>query len=223
MKPLILILCLVCLFGCDKRKIVEDETFAPRDHTQVAMIVLDLSGSFQHLMAEEGKGYAFALNVIDSYFKAKNGSDDRLIIAQVSGNNRALLWEGKPMELRREFPSAAKFRAFLEKRGDPNASFVHEGVIHSLNYLLSEPAVASGQAKPAVFVLSDMVDSGGKPDTDQRMEAALAEFSKTSGVLGVYFCDQFLIADWRTRLQKAGIKGVVESEIVGRPTLPNFE
>lgn len=216
----------VCLaaVGCEKREVTTTIPIAEDDRSYVIMVVLDLSGSFSDLMVDRGKGYEFALAIVDRYFRDRVGTSDRLIIGQISGNHRALLWEGTPHQLRQDFSSAGKFRDFLHAKAEPNASLVHQGVTLSLNYLMSDAAVASGQANSAVFVLSDMVENGPNPaESEKKMTESLTAYGKLDGVMGIYYVDQFLVADWRHRLQEAGIRGTIESEIRGRPTLPSFE
>ena len=216
---------LLSILGCERRR-ENQELFSREDDGQyVLTIVFDLSGSFAHLMADNGKGYEFALLVMDHYFRDRIGKDDKIIIAQISGTDRSLLWQGTPAELRREFPTAETFRQFLMTKADSRGSLVHDGITHALNYVLSEPSIASGNAKSAVFVLSDMVDNG--PDTDQskrKTADALMNYGKQGGVVGLYYVDQMLVPVWRRQLRDAGIRTFcVESEIVGNPTLPSFD
>src|SRR6185369_3515131 len=104
MYRLILIACLVLLAGCEQR--VEQQTvFEPDEGEYVLTVVLDLSGSFRQLLDE--KAWAFLCQVIDRYFEDRIGHNDKLIIAQLSASERALLWQGTPLELRQEFKSGA--------------------------------------------------------------------------------------------------------------------
>jgi hypothetical protein len=214
----------LALLGCEKRRETTVSAIQEDDRTYVAMVVLDLSGSFSHLMADRGKGYEFALTIVDRYFRDRIGTADRLVVAQISGTQRSLLWEGTPHELRQDFATAGRFRDFLLSKAEPDASFVNEGLTHAIQYLLSDAAVASGQAKPAVFVLSDMVDNGTNTiESERKLKQTLAAYAETGGVMGIYYVDQLQVAAWRTCLRECGIPGTVESEIHGRPTLPSFE
>lgn len=218
-----LLLSVVC--GCAPRRQVEATPLRNDESEYVLAILLDLSGSFAHLMAEDGKAYDFALIVMDRYFRDRIGTNDKMIIAQVSGTDRALLWEGTPLDLRREFPSADAFRDFLLSKADPGGSLVHEGLARTVEYVTSDPQVASGKAKSAIFVLSDMLDNG--PDgreSQERAARALAAYSQKGGVVGLYYVDQSLVAQWRQILRDAKIPDYcVECEIVGKPPLPSFE
>lgn len=218
-----LVVSLTC--GCAPRRQAEVTPLRDDESEYVLTILLDLSGSFAHLMAEDGKGYDFALIVMGRYFRDRTGTRDKIIIAQVSGTERALLWEGTPLELRREFPSAAAFRDFLLSKADPGGSLVHAGLANTVEYLTSDPRVASGEAKSALFVLSDMLDNDPESkESEDRAVRALAEYGQKGGVVGLYYVDQSLVAHWRQILSDAQIPDYrVECEIVGQPPLPSFE
>ena len=108
---------ILCATGCEKRRESSHTTFAHDGNAEYVLgVVIDLSGSFSDLMAEKGQAHAFLLQVIDAYFRDRIGSQDKLIIAQISGNERALLWEGKPLQLRRDFPTPESFRNMLRMK-----------------------------------------------------------------------------------------------------------
>ena len=210
--------------GCEKRREAA-KTLVADDTRYIMTILLDFSGSFEHMMADGGKAYEFALAVLDKYFRDRIGSDDKLIIAQISGNDRALLWQGTPVQLRQEFSSPQAFAEFLRAKANPGGSLVHEAIARTIEYVNSEPTIANGKWQAALFVLSDMNSNGDKSDSKERALAALTEFGKEhGGVVGMYYVDQTLVAPWRQDLRTAGIKEFcVESEIVGKPNLPNLE
>ena len=191
----------------------------------VIAIAIDLSGSFSQLMAEDGKAYEFALRVVDRYYRDRVGTNDTLIISQISGNQRALLWHGKPLDLRRQFPSAASFRDFLLERSNPGGSLVNEAFAQTLDYLVREPNVSSGRAKSALFVLSDMLDnSPERAESLQKVRDSLADYGRLGGVVGLYYVDMYYVPSWQQTLQQAGLREYhVESEIVGSPVLPSFD
>lgn len=212
--------------GCGKRRESSESTFGNEAESEyVLTVVVDLSGSFSELMAEEGRAYEFLLQVIDRYFRDRIGLNDKLIIAQISANERALLWEGTPTQLRRDFATPEAFRDMLRAKADPRASRVHDALCSAIDYVTGDPAVSGGRAKSAIFVLSDMVEYSADPDaSEQRMVRALRNYGKCGGVFGVYYCDQLAVHDWQQRLKEAGIREFhVESEIVGNPSLPSFD
>lgn len=211
--------------GCEKRRDGGQATFSGAASEYVLVIVLDLSGSFKDFMAEEGKAYDFALQVLDRYFRDRIGTPDKLVIAQISGEKRTLLWEGRPIDLRRDYPDPNAFRKFLLAKSNAGGSLVHEGITHALEYVTTDPAVSSGRAKSAFLVLSDFADNGSAgTDSEQRAVDALTAYGKMGGAVGFYYVDQHRVSRWRAHLRNAGIKQFcVESEIVGRPSLPSLE
>ena len=220
----ICLIVLLCAIGCAKRRQREQAVFARPDNEHVLAIVVDLSGSFAGLMAEDGKAYEFVLDVIDHYFRNRIGRDDKLIIAQISASD-PLLWEGRPLDLRREFRSAADFRDFLLAEADPRASYVYDGMHATLEYLMSDPAVHAGRTQSALLVLSDLVDTGPDPgDRARRLLHSLTDYGACGGIVGLYYVATPRQAKWRKALRDAGLREYrVESEIVGKPQLPNFE
>jgi len=215
------------LMGCQKRIEQREGVFQTEDNEYVLTILLDMSGSFRGMMAEDGKAWSFVSQVIDKYFRDRIGRNDKLILAQLSANDRSLLWSGTPLQLRQEFSSGAAFRDWLVAKSDPRGSRVHEGIVQTVEYTLTDPMVADGKAKSAVFILSDMVDnaSGGEGAREQAVNA-LAQVGKSGGVIGLYYVDVQLCSLWNRLLRDAGVPANnlhIEADIVGRPVLPSFE
>ena len=192
-----------------------------REYERVVVVGIDLSGSFLHLMADKGKAWEFLLKVIDRYLRG-SGSE-KLILVQLSGNTKALLWDGTPAQLRKDFPDQGAFRKHLLSKADPNGSRLHDGITEALEYLSTLPGITA-KTKCALLVLSDMDDNASAPGSEQRLVQSLASFGKRGGAVGLYFVDHPLINRWRANLKAAGIKhAVVESSIVASPTLPSFD
>ena len=214
--------------GCSRHNEDDAQISLGREDAEcVIVIAVDLSGSFADRMTRQGKGYDFTSRVIDTYFKNSIGTSNRIIIAQLSAEDRTtLLWDGTPVQLRQAFPSASDFRHFLLSKSNPNGSRLHDGVADALDYVLSEPSVEQGKTKRlALFVLSDFDDNAPNPDqSEKRLVQSLQAFSQKSGIVGFYFLDQPKVPIWRGHLRKSGIKNwVCESEIVAYPALPSFE
>ena len=195
------------------------------DDETVVLIALDLSGSFRDRIAGRGEGYEFATRVIDRYFRGRIGTQDKLVIAQISGTDRSLLWEGTPLMLQRQFPTADAFRDYLLSKADPNGSHVFKGLSHAIRYVLSDSRVESGKAKTAVFVLSDMLDNGPDSESEEKyLNHEMAELGWRGALIGMYWVDQDQTLIWRQKLRQFGVKNCrVESEIVGQPPLPSFD
>ena len=188
----------------------------------VVTVLLDLSGSFQSQMIDGGKAHAFCLAILDTYFKDRIGEKDEVIIAQISGTDRALLWQGTPLQLRRDFSDPASFQVFLRSRANPGQSKVFQNLAKCLEYASSDPDVVNSKATSAVFVLSDMLDNDPeRDDARERLKKALETFASRDGVLGCYYVDQEVVAKCREFLAKTGLrKFMVEADIVGNPQLP---
>ncbi len=217
--------CVGVLVGCERTRDREQVAAFHEDHEYVCVVAIDLSGSFQHQMADDGQAYSFLMSVLKRYYDDHSGTHDKVILAQLSGTNRSLLWEGTPLELRRAFPTADRFRKFLLKQANPNGSMIHDGVRHALEYVASDVHVSNGKAKSAFFVLSDMLDNA--PDTEasrEKLVQALTAYGKQGHVVGFYFVDQFEVAPWRQRLRDAGVHEFrVEAEFYGTPPFPTPE
>lgn len=228
---------IVFLVGCSKRLETSEVMFEEEKGKYVVTILLDMSGSFQQMMATDGKAHEFALQVIDRYFRDRIGMPDKLIIARIAGSDRALLWEGTPQQLRQDFPNPTAFRQMLlggdPQGGDVNgaavqpvsfASNIHQSLTRTIDYVLEEPGVSDGSMKSAVFVLSDMLDTDQSDENKKKVLEALSQYGQTGGTLGIYWCDQLYVTEWRKHLKDAGIEhAVVQSHIQSRPTLPSFE
>src|SRR5205823_25060 len=94
------------LVGCTPHNPNDDSPVSlnREDADCLVVIAIDLSGSFLDMMAKDGRAYAFTLRVADTYFRSSIGTKNRLVIAQLSATDRALLWDGTPAQLREEFP-----------------------------------------------------------------------------------------------------------------------
>lgn len=219
---------LIAMLGCQRRnKEANLQQAVGRDESNFKlMIVLDLSGSFQQFMLDDGEAWKFTLYCVDAYFKSRIGNEaDEVILCQISADSKSLLWHGSPRSLRQQFPSPAKFRDYLKAKSNPAGSLVHAGISRALKYITSQPAVQSGQAKTAVLVLSDLLDNGSDSEaTEQELMNDFTAYMRSGGQIGLYYIDQNKYFHWREKFNQAGFNMVpVEMDIHGRPPLPNFE
>lgn len=223
---LLLVLIAIVPCGCERVPTADhvEPVLVNTDHDYICVVAIDLSGSFMPHMTD-GKAYDFLMMLLKRYFDSHAGSNDLIVIAQLSGTKRSLLWEGTPHELRNDFPTAQKFREFLLQKADPHGSVIHEGLKHVVDYVNSEPRVANGKAHSGIFVLSDMDDNA--PNRDQTLndlQTSLAAYAKPTNVIGMYYVDQFAVAGWRQRLSQAGFRDCcVYPEFKGTPPFPNLE
>ena len=225
---------MILLVGCTEYQESEQATFEKDDSQRVISVLIDMSGSFQQMMDTEGKAYAFLLGVIDRYFKQTIGSKDRLIVSIISGNDRSLLWDGRPIDLKKDYPNAAAFHELLKRKADAKGSLVHGAITQTIRYMLEDDDVRS--RRTAIFVLSDMMDTSDirlvsgtvvkvPNDSVEKATAALTDFADVGGVIGIFYADQFLCGEWKERLRDCGFKPNqfrVQSDIVGRPQFPTF-
>jgi len=224
MNRLIFSALILCALGCERRDTSFASPFQQESSDYVLLVAVDLSGSFRELMTEDGKAYELLLHAIDQYHRDGIGSDFQIIITQLSGNRRPLLWQGKPQQLRREFPDPTAFRDFLIAHGDADSSRINDGIAESIDYVLHTYSVAHGNARSVALILSDMEDThDSQHESDLRLTTALTTFARR-GNIGFYFCDQERMADIRQKMKQAGIDMyILECDIHGRPPLPSFE
>jgi hypothetical protein len=148
-----------------------------------------------------------------------------VILAQLSANNRALLFQGTPQELRAKFPTSEAFKTWLMKTADPSGSLVHQALHQTVRYSLADPV--TGKGKSAIFVMSDMIDTdpAGMQAKEKALKA-LSDYAKAGGVIGLYFVDQLICHDWHDHLKDAGFPPGhfrVYADIIDRPDLPVFD
>jgi hypothetical protein len=203
----------------------EEPVFEEQTHDSTLTIILDLSTSCEQLMSPDGQGYELMLKLIDRYFRSRLGTGDQLILAKICGNDRALLWEGTPLELRRRFRSASSFRQFLLDHADPNGSRVYAGVTRAVEYALARQGKSATEAKNACLILSDFVENDPtQKGSAGKMFETLAKYSEAGGAIGFYFVDQAICPYLEKHLAEHGIKNFcVQSEVVASPVLPNLD
>src|SRR5437867_608082 len=111
MKTLLVVVLSICVLGCEP---VANQTSSPivaQEFDFVLAVVVDMSGSFSaEMQSGSGRAHRFLMRAVDLFFRNRIGEgNDRIIISQVSGTERALLWDGTPRGLRQEFTSAKSF------------------------------------------------------------------------------------------------------------------
>lgn len=222
---LFITLMLLLLFtGCERRSPATTSALQQETSDYVLLVAVDLSGSFLDFLTADGRAHEFLLQTIDQYHRAGIGGDFQIIITQLSGNRRPLLWQGTPRQLRQDFVDPDAFRQFLQSHADPDASRLNDGIAESLDYALHTYSVAKGKAKAVALILSDMnetFDPG--PESDARLVDALTRFAHR-GEVGFYYCDQQRMAVVRDMMQQADISMYhLECDIHGRPPLPSFD
>jgi hypothetical protein len=209
--------------GCEQYVEVDSSPIGSVEREYILAFVLDTSGSFApRMFAGDELAYKFFLRASDAFFRNRMGENDRIVISQLSAEDRTLLWEGAPLSLRKRFGSSEALQSYIEERSNPNGSRVYAALADTLDYIYELPGVSEGNTQICVCVLSDMLDSSPTSAEDrQRMTESLNRFAQRKGSIGLYWVDQFCLDDCRGCLNDAGIVDyVVESDIVDDPSLP---
>lgn len=204
--------------GCERRDAASASPFQQETCDFVLLLAVD-----RDYVVQNDKAYEFVTYAIDRYFHDTIGSNNQVIIAQLSGTQAPLLWQGSPHDLRRQFANQEEFRNYLLTHGD-SGSRINLGLAEALDYLMHSYSVANGKAKSVALILSDMIDDQpeSKESERQLMDALIAYGRK--GSIGFYFCDQRRMADIRRKMEAAGFGWyTLECDIHGRPPLPSFE
>lgn len=214
---------LLCWLAYDatRPEVPENDLSDGREYDRLVAVGIDLSGSFLHQMAEQGKAWDFLQKTLDRYLRG-NGNE-KLVLVQLSGNSQALLWDGTPAQLRRDFADREAFRRFLQSKADPSGSRLFDGITEAIDYVSGLPGVTA-RTKRALILLTDMEDNASAPGAEQRLVQALRGFGQRNGCVGIYFVSHPLVARWEANLRSAGVRHhSVESHIVTAPTLPSFD
>jgi hypothetical protein len=227
MRKLWIVLLCVCVLGCEPVANQTGSPIAAQEFDYVLAVVVDMSGSFSgEMQSGSGRAHRFLMRAVDLFFRNRIGEgNDRIIITQVSGTQRALLWDGTPRGLRQEFSSARAFEAFLLQNSNPAGSRIHDGVRETIEYVMGMPGVSSGKTRTFVMVLSDMDENFSEPAASrEKLVNSLKAYAQAGGVAGIYWCNQQFVPGWRKDLKDCGFKSfVVESDIVADPAIPVFD
>jgi len=216
---LLLIAASLGLSGCEPPR---EQVFNDRESEFVATILLDLSGSFVEELSDGG--WDFLQTVLEQYFRHRAGSgDDLIIIAKISADTRTLLWQGTPRDLRERFPTPEEFKSFLVQNVDSSGSRVHEAISESLRFTMADQNVASGHARSALLVLSDMVQQPESEESEEEVTRMLTDYGRCGGVVGLFYVDEELVFPWKERLRQCGVRHTVCDSSERKPIPPNFE
>lgn len=209
---------LLVLSGCQRRDTSKSVSWdqEPTDYT--LMLAVDIDTIKNNPRASE-----FIIYAVDHYFRERIGTSDHIIISQLSGNKKPLLYDGTPTDLRRQMPTQEAFRDYLISHSSDGRR-INDGISESLDYIGHTSSVKRGGAAPIALIVSSMVD--GNPESqasDDRVMESLIKFGRSGGQMAFYFCDQERMASVREKMEKAGFGWeILECDINGRPPLPTF-
>lgn len=222
-----LMVLIVMLSGCvpvnESEENVKVEPLQAPKRDYVLAIPVDISGSFlDEMFGRHGRGYRFVQMAIDRLFRDRMGTDDHVLLAQLS-TGQPLLWEGSPRDLKRRFKNADALKNFIAGHAG-GTSHLYAGVADTLEYLYALPGVRDGETKVCVLILSDMQDNSPTLEADKtRMIQALRKMKDVKAGIGFYFVDAGELAGTRQCMIDAGIDPrFIESGIVENPPLPTF-
>ncbi|WP_417850282.1 hypothetical protein [Thalassoglobus sp.] len=217
-----------CLVGCVESQQVENTGhFENRELDACLAIVVDLSGSFQSYW--DDRAYTLFLQLSELYFTESMGSDAKLVICQLSGNDQVVLFEGQPDDLRNRFSGPEEFNEFLKAKSDPSSSKVFDATRRSVDYVRSITGVTEN-TKLLTVILSDMWDSEYDPvlrnTSREKLMQSLISYRQQGGGMALYFVAEEQMPEWQSIFNEAGFEPghyIIENELVATPQLPQFD
>ncbi len=224
---LAIVIGLLCSSCIENQSVSNPTPFDEQDLDACLAIVIDMSGSFSE--SWDDKAYDIFLNISDRYFQGAMGTETRLVIGQLSGNDQVLLFEGKPADLREKFRSPAELNQFLKSHADPSSSRVYDATRRTLDYVSSISGVGPN-TRLLTVILSDMQDSQYHPSIASTAETQLAEslrrYQARGGSLALYHVAETERDHWSALLRNAGFttgQFIIEGSLTSSPRLPSFE
>lgn len=220
-----LLAALVAAAGCvESQRTGAHRPFEAVEHDAVLAIVVDQSGSFAGYW--DDKAHRLFLELMDQFFTEGAGEESRVVLAQLSGSDEVVLFEGSPAELRERFRTPEDLNAHLRRSADPGASQVYRATDRVLRYVSAMPGVTD-QTRLMTVMLSDLVETGvDRHREGAKMLAALTRYREQGGGLALYYVAKEETPRWREILGRAGFEPgsyVIEGELVARPQLPSFD
>lgn len=214
--------------GCVPSNSIEKSApFEAKELDSAMAIIVDVSGSFQDRWDENA--FRMFADISQRFFKGATGSEAKLIISQLSANDTAVLFEGRPSEFRRKFQTPQEFSEFLRSNSDPSRSQVYEATRQTIDYMNQLDGVTS-QTQMLTIILSDMKDStkdwSGPDSSGQAMFRSLKHYRELGGALALYYVANDEVASWKELLGEAGFEPgyyTIENEISASPSLPTFD
>ncbi len=187
----IIVLLAASVTGCTRhRPEANNSPFPEEENRYTLALVFDLSPKYRdRVLGTDPIALKYALEVKDIYFRDRSETTDRLLIARVSGQERAVLWDGKPRTFKKEFPNPTKdFRENLTKHADTSGAPylpAYDAVADTFDYLLK---FRSGKGKTAVLVFSDMQNRSSDPAKSRKhLVSSLAAYAKSGGHCAFYW------------------------------------
>jgi len=193
MKYTTLILMLIAFIavGCTRHRPKADQSPFQDEETQYTLaFVFDLGPKYRdRVIYGDTSALKYAMDVKDTYFRDRSEPTDRLLIAQIVGTERAVLWDGMPRTFKREFPNAAAdlrdyLRRQFNKTSGPHLQ-TYDSVASTFDYLMKH---RSRKGKTATLVFSEMKDQSPDPKKARKhLVDSLAAYHKGGGHCAFYW------------------------------------
>lgn len=224
----IALIAVAMLPGCvPKRPRELTSTFESEELDGCMTFLIDMSGSFAN--SWDDRAYKLFIELSEQYFTEAMGTNNRLIIAQLSGNDRVVVFDGRPSDLQRQFKSPEALNEHLKQNSNAYYSHVFHAIKQTVDYVGALRGV-SENTRLLTVVLSDLQDS----ETDLARRSAMGHamvdslkiYRQAGGALALYYVDGSQTARWREVLSMAGFEEgsyVIENELSSTPLLPRFD
>lgn len=192
----------------------------------VLVVAVDLSGSFAKDFSD--RAYPLLLNVMRKYFVEQMGNDCKVILAQISAQENAVLFEGTPRDLRRRFDSPEALAEFLLDNSKPNSSPVFEAMEETLHYV-NQLSDVDADTSILTVIASDLKDSEqDRAIWKQKGDSMLAElkrYQQLGGAIALYHVDVNEVELWKKVLASAKFEpgmSLISNDMAEDPPLPTF-
>lgn len=219
--------CLVFVTGCivaEQQSKHAPLQIEPLD--AVLVVGVDLSSSFANDFSE--RAYPLLLNVMQKYFVEQMGEDCKVVLAQISGSEDVVLFEGTPRDLRRRFTNPDALAEFLLENSKPNGSPVFKAMTKTLHYVNQMPEIEDN-TRVLTVVISDLRDSEKDKAVWKKqgveMLKELMLYQNRGGALALYYVDLEQVDLWKRVLDEAEFQPgmfTISNDLVEDPQLPTF-
>lgn len=228
LRKLSIILFGLCLFGGCVKSVDQSQSapFEKKEYDAILSIVIDQSSSFD---AEwTARAYTFFLKLMDQYFRETSGSNVKVILSQMSGSDKVVVFDGTPNELRAKFKSPDDLHVYLRDFADPSGTRVYYSVKKTVDYMKSRQGITD-ETKMLAVVLSDLRDTERDLEVRNRignsMIESLSAYREKNGAVALYYADPERNALWEMIFSKAGFEPgfyVIENTLTENPQLPSL-
>jgi hypothetical protein len=224
---IIFVMLAATLVGCTRHRPDGNKSpFQEEDTRYTLAFVFDLGPKYRsRVLGSNPTALQYALEVKDIYFRDRSDASDRLLVAQVSSLERAVLWDAKPRFFKKEFPNPTKdFKDYLAKHADMSAGphlYAYDAVADTFDYLLK---FRSARGKTAVLVFSEMQDRSPDPlKARKHLVNSLAAYARSGGHCAFYWLSWDTCKEMEAVGQEAGLTwGHFIPDAVRDPVRPTF-